>query len=65
MCDGTIVLGCTELDGSSPDNSDFDAQSGHLHDLVDEGWDNPFYEPLSHSCLPLKFGITIRVTANR
>ena len=36
MCDGTIVLGCTELDGSSPDNSDFDAQSGHLHDLVDE-----------------------------
>ncbi len=36
MCDGTIVLGCTELDGSGPNSSDFDAQSGHLHDLVDE-----------------------------
>jgi hypothetical protein len=36
MCDGTVVLGCTELDGSSPNNSDFDAQNGHVHDMVDE-----------------------------
>lgn len=35
MCDGTLVLGCTELDGSSPDDSDFDAQNGHLHDIGD------------------------------
>lgn len=36
MCDGTVVLGCTELDGSSVDTTGFDAQSGHVHDLVDE-----------------------------
>ena len=35
MCDGTVVLGCTELDGAAPDTSDFDAQNGHLHDLDD------------------------------
>lgn len=35
MCDGTVVMGCAELDGSSPDDSDFDAQNGHVHDLVD------------------------------
>ena len=35
MCDGTLVLGCTELDGSSPVDSDFDAQNGHLHDVGD------------------------------
>ena len=34
MCDGTVVLGCTELDGSTPDDSDFDAQNGHVHDIV-------------------------------
>lgn len=34
MCDGTVLLGCTELDGAAPDASDFDAQNGHLHDLV-------------------------------
>lgn len=36
MCDGVPVLGCTELDGSTPDSSDFDAQNGHVHDLVGE-----------------------------
>ena len=36
MCDGTVILGCTELDGSSPNTSDLDAQNGHIHDLVDE-----------------------------
>lgn len=35
MCDGTVILGCTELDGSAPDNSDFDAQNGHVHDISD------------------------------
>ncbi|MGB0590632.1 MAG: hypothetical protein ACPGU1_13220 [Myxococcota bacterium] len=35
MCDGTLVLGCTELDGSIPDDSDFDAQNGHVHDITD------------------------------
>ena len=35
MCDGTLVLGCTELDGSEPDDSDFDAQNGHVHDITD------------------------------
>ena len=36
MCDGVPVLGCTELDGSTPDDSDMDAQNGHVHDLVGE-----------------------------
>jgi len=35
MCDGTVVLGCTELDGTAPDTTDFDAQNGHVHDLSD------------------------------
>ena len=35
MCDGTIILGCTELDGSTPDHTDFDAQNGHVHDVGD------------------------------
>jgi hypothetical protein len=33
MCDGTVILGCTELDGADADPTDFDAQNGHLHDL--------------------------------
>ncbi len=35
MCDGTLILGCTELDGSTPDHNDFDAQNGHVHDVSD------------------------------
>ena len=35
MCDGTVVLGCTELDGAEPSSGDFDAQNGHVHDLGD------------------------------
>ena len=35
MCDGTLILGCTELDGSDPFSSDFDAQNGHLQDIKD------------------------------
>ena len=36
MCDGTVVLGCTELDGSAPVTTDLDAQNGHIHDLRDK-----------------------------
>lgn len=35
MCDGTVLLGCTELNGSAPNSGDFDAQNGHTHDIVD------------------------------
>ncbi len=34
MCDGTVLLGCTELDGSAPSGS-VDAQGGHVHDITD------------------------------
>jgi hypothetical protein len=37
MCDGTVVLGCTEVDGSAPSSGDFDAQNGHVHDLASGG----------------------------
>lgn len=33
MCDGTVVLGCTELDGGEP-SGELDAQGGHVHDVV-------------------------------
>lgn len=36
MCDGTVVLGCTELDGATPSDADFDAQNGHVHDIADK-----------------------------
>ncbi len=34
MCDGTIVFGCTELDGSAPTGT-LDAQGGHVGDIKD------------------------------
>jgi hypothetical protein len=34
MCDGTVVMGCTELDGSAPETADLDPQNGHVHDIV-------------------------------
>jgi hypothetical protein len=34
LCDGTVVLGCTELDGTAP-AADLDPQGGHIHDLTD------------------------------
>ena len=34
LCDGTLVLGCTELDGSSPQGA-LDAQGGHVSDIGD------------------------------
>lgn len=33
MCDGTVLLGCTELDGSPVDGASLDAQGGHVADL--------------------------------
>lgn len=35
MCDGTVVMGCTELDGGTVSSGDFDSQNGHVHDLLD------------------------------
>ena len=34
MCDGTLILGCVEMDGTTPAGS-LDAQGGHSHDVVD------------------------------
>jgi hypothetical protein len=34
MCDGTVVLGCSELDGTAPAGT-LDAQGGHVHDVAD------------------------------
>ena len=34
MCDGTVVMGLVELDGS-PAAAGLDAQAGHVHDIVD------------------------------
>jgi hypothetical protein len=36
MCDGTVVLGCTELDGTARVAAGLDAQGGHVHDLKDK-----------------------------
>ncbi|MBM4389944.1 MAG: YHYH protein [Deltaproteobacteria bacterium] len=35
MCDGTVLLGCDELDGSAVDIDTLDAQDGHVGDIVD------------------------------
>jgi len=35
-CDGVVIMGCTELDGSTPDPQTMDAQNGHVMDMVDE-----------------------------
>jgi len=35
MCDGTLVLGCPELDGGALDDTAMDAQGGHVHDISD------------------------------
>lgn len=34
MCDGTVVVGCAELDGTAVDAADLDAQNGHVADVV-------------------------------
>lgn len=51
MCDGTVILGCTEADGSDPDSSDFDAQAGHVHDIVGESGETFFSDRYhTHVC---------------
>lgn len=35
MCDGTVVLGCKELDGTAIASPAIDAQGGHVHDVKD------------------------------
>ena len=40
-CDGVVVMGCTELDGGAVDPTDWDAQNGHVHDMV--GMDGTVY----------------------
>jgi hypothetical protein len=59
MCDGTVLLGCTELDGGAPDPADFDAQNGHVHDLVDRGGATAFTERYHvHMCEALgRYGL--------
>lgn len=37
MCDGTWVLGCNELDGTAANESDLDAQNGHVHAITGLG----------------------------
>jgi hypothetical protein len=37
MCDGTFVLGCSELDGAVATLTDLDAQNGHLHAIAGIG----------------------------
>lgn len=36
LCDGTVVLGCSELDGGAIDSATLDDQGGHEGDLVDK-----------------------------
>ncbi len=35
MCDGTVLLGCDELDGGTVDVDTLDAQDGHVGDIID------------------------------
>ena len=52
-CEGTVVLGCTELDGTNTDLNALDAQHGHLHDMIDDngtpfsGFSNRYH---THMC---------------
>ena len=51
MCDGTVVLGCLELDSSAPNALGLDAQNGHVHDLIDESGNTHFEERYhTHIC---------------
>mgnify|MGYP001205636254 CR=1 FL=1 len=51
MCDGVLVLGCTELDGMPVNSMNWDAQNGHKHDIVDEAGIVHFYDRYhTHIC---------------
>lgn len=54
MCDGTVLLGCTEADGSAVDTSDFDAQNGHVHDIA--GASGPYFADRYHTHACADFG---------
>jgi len=41
MCDGTVMMGCKELDGSSVNTATLDAQNGHVGDI--KGADGTVY----------------------
>ena len=61
MCDGTVVMGMTELDGSAA-ATDVDAQAGHTHDIVDGGGtvvlENPYHVHLAQEIGPDPRGLT-------
>ena len=53
MCDGTVILGCTELDGAPVMDGEFslDAQNGHSHNMNDENGDSIFIDRYhTHIC---------------
>jgi hypothetical protein len=47
MCDGTLVLGCTELNGAAPDKANLDTQNGHVHDMSSQAG-TPFFTRRYH-----------------
>lgn len=51
MCDGTFVLGCTELDGTARPTTGLDAQGGHTTDMKGTDgtvyWTNRYH---THAC---------------
>lgn len=54
MCDGTAVLGCTELDGSAVSADGLDAQNGHVGTLADAAGTVLFTERYHvHACAAL------------
>lgn len=54
MCDGTVVLGCDELDGSAVDADALDAQNGHVATLSDADGTVLFEERYhTHACAEL------------
>ena len=55
MCDGTVVLGCTELDGSAADGAGLDGQNGHVGDLKDKDGVTHFAGRYHTHVCPAKF----------
>jgi hypothetical protein len=51
MCDGTWILGCTELDGGAPSDASLDAQNGHVHAIT--GLGDRYHVHLCPAQLPL------------
>ncbi|MEN9560275.1 MAG: hypothetical protein RLZZ502_1486 [Pseudomonadota bacterium] len=36
MCDGTLFMGCKELNGADVNTTDLDGQNGHRHNIIDK-----------------------------